>query len=115
MIFAQYKHAFTFAVVILSLAVVVADPGKDDATVVVPAAQDDTASLAATAAAPAPQAAPSADTAWYGVTGEDAAAPPAEDPAPAFADDGGYRVAPAPAPAPGYIPPPPPPQVPPSH
>lgn len=100
MIFAQYKHAITFAVVMLALAVVVADPGNDDA------------GDAAQAVAPAPletdaQPRPAhtiapADPEWYGDTadgGEPAVTP--ED-----AEAAGYAAAQTET----YVPPPPPPQ-----
>lgn len=131
MIFAQYKHAITFAVVILGLAVVVADPDKDDVDDATPAGETAVAANLA-APAPAPQAAPAAaDAEWYGVTEEQAPPLPSEDPS--AEDHGGYDLSPAPMPpapaprtqsrpapvaaaaaaAPGYVPPPPPPQVPP--
>lgn len=145
MIFAQYKHAITFAVVILGLAVVVADPGNGDhggtpAAPGQPAPQDAALATPTAHGAIAPAAAP-ADPAWYGEDG--AAGPPvsAEESGQMPADGGGYDLpsappsAPAPAqgrapaprsgarsaappaaaPAQDYVPPPPPPQVPPSH
>ena len=126
-IFAQYKHAITFAVVILGFAVLVADPGRGDADDTAPAQQADAAASLAAAPAPEPQAAPAAaDAEWYGVA-DDTTAPPVEDAV--AAEDAGYDIAPTPAPpsqsrtvavpvvpaAPGYVPPPPPPQVPPGR
>ena len=126
MIFAQYKNAITFAVIILGLAVLVADPGTDSAadgqeTVAAPPSEPD-ANLAPPTAAQ--QVAPAeADPEWYGASGSEATQGNTPD------EDGGYNVgsagrstpaptqgrpvASAPAPAPTYVPPPPPPQVPP--
>lgn len=134
MIFAQYKHAITFAVVILGLAVVVANPGKPDANdpAPTPAGQEQqTAGL--TGPATTPSAAPTAaDAAWFAEADADTAAAPTDNSA-AEEADGGYDLPPAPAPAPAartasrpaapaaapaaptYVPPPPPPQVPPGR
>lgn len=124
MIFAQYKHAITFALAIMALAVVVADPGSEDAAE--PAASE------AAVAQPAPQyrtdpAVAAADPEWYDAPVDEAApAIPADDETSAEVpgDDASYNVAPAAtprtsrpaaAPAPAaqagtYVAPPPPPQ-----
>lgn len=140
MIFAQYKHAITFAVVILGLAVAVAEPGKDAGDDAAPVGQPDPA-LAAPAPVPAGRPQPPAaeiDPSWYGDAPVDPASAAPEAPAGAApaaddaADDGsgGYNLNPASAGAsqsaarsaaapavraPAYVPPPPPPQVPPSR
>lgn len=125
--FAVIKHVATFAIVMLGLAVLVADPGANkSAAPAAVATQAAPADLAAAAPAPAAQAAPvEADPSWYGDDGGEGA----QMPAAGSAGDDGYNLAPArpvppsrsaAAPAPvaapaaaDYIPPPPPPQVPP--
>ncbi|MES2699671.1 MAG: hypothetical protein V4647_08685 [Pseudomonadota bacterium] len=125
MIFAQYKYAITFALAIMALAVVVADPGSDDA--------DQPVAPEAAVAQPAPQDRPdpaiaAADPEWYGapVDGAEPAMPaddetsaevPGNDAsyngAPAAANPRTSRPAAAPAPvaqAGTYVAPPPPPQ-----
>ncbi|MEO5706204.1 MAG: hypothetical protein ABIT10_01640 [Alteraurantiacibacter sp.] len=90
MIFGQYKHAITFALVMLALAVVVADPGSDD---VADSAQ------AAAPAPPVPAAQPrpartvaSTDPEWYGEPVGGAEMP---ENVGANVDGEGYAVAPA--------------------
>ena len=125
MIFAQYKHAITFALAIMALAVMVADPGSKDA--------GDPATTDAAVAQPAPQdrpipAAAAADPDWYGASADEAELAVTPEDAPveeATGDEANHAVAPAaatartsrpaaaPAPAAqagGYVPPPPPPQ-----
>lgn len=121
------KHVATFAIVMLGLAVLVADPGaQKSAEPAVATPPPAPADLAAAAPAPAMQAAPvGADPSWYGEdTGE-----AGQVPAAGSAADDGYNLAPArpvpparsaappvPVAAPAaadYVPPPPPPQVPP--
>lgn len=130
MIFAQYKHAITFALAIMALAVVVADPGSDDA---ISDDADQPVAQEAAVAQPAPQYRPdpavaAADPEWYGAPVDEAApAIPADDETSAEVpgDDASYNGAPAaatprtsrPAAAPApvaqagtYVAPPPPPQ-----
>lgn len=127
MIFAQYKHAITFALAMLALAVVVADPGNDEA-------DGPAAAVAPVAAVPAQQGSPvpavaAADPEWYGAPtdGAELAVTPEDVAAVEGGADAGYDIAPTPAtssartshpaaaPAPAaqdstYVPPPPPPQ-----
>ncbi len=126
MIFAQYKHAITFALAIMALAVVVADPGSEDAED--PAAPETAVARPASQDRPVPAVA-AADPEWYGATADEAepAVIPEDVAAVDGAQDGEYDIAPAPtaatppnsrptaasapaAQAATYVAPPPPPQ-----